>query len=87
MSQRTVMPYSATPPKPICTRSSKGSKNSFRSWMAWKGTWAPVASTPQISGSMGSTFRPSMPTTVWPSFIRKWAREKPAGPRPTTSTL
>ncbi len=24
---------------------------------------------------------------MWPTFIRKWAAEKPAGPAPTTRTL
>ncbi len=31
---------------------------------------APLASTPDWAAGSGSIFRPSMPTTVWPSFIR-----------------
>ena len=41
---------------------------------------------PRPAAGSGSIFRPSMPTTVWPSFIRWCARLNPAGPMPTTST-
>ena len=37
LSQRTVMPYSATPPKPAMTRSSRGSRNSSQSRIGRKG--------------------------------------------------
>ena len=50
------------------------------------GTRSPSGSTPESAASSGSILRPSMPTTVWPSFIRWCASVKPAGPRPTTST-
>jgi hypothetical protein len=86
LSQRTVMPYSATPPKPAITRASSGSTSSLTSRTGRKGTRLPSASTPESAPSSGSIFRPSMPTTVWPSFIRWCAIEKPAGPSPTTST-
>ncbi len=86
MSQRTVMPYSATPPKPAITRASSGSISARTSRTGAKATRLPW-STPDSSGGSGSIFSPSMPTTVWPSFIRWCASVKPAGPRPTTSTL
>ena len=83
LSQRTVMPYSATPPKPAMTRSFSGSRSDSMSRMGPKGTRLPAASTPEIDGSRGSILRPSMPTTVWPSFIRWCAVVNPAGPMPT----
>ena len=86
LSQRTVMPYSATPPKPAITRSSSGSRSDSTSRMGWNGTRLPVASTPESAGSSGSILSPSMPTTVWPSFMRWCAVVNPAGPMPTMST-
>jgi hypothetical protein len=48
LSQRTVMPYSATPPKPAITRSSSGSRSSARHRApARKRDAAPRASTPE----------------------------------------
>ena len=69
LSQRTVMPYSATPPKPAITRASSGSISARTSRTGAKATRWPW-STPASSGASGSIFSPSMPTTVWPSFIR-----------------
>ena len=37
---------------------------------AAKGTRAPSALTPDCTAGSGSILSPSMPTTVWPSFIR-----------------
>jgi hypothetical protein len=64
------MPYSATPPKPAITRDSSGSRSSATSRIGRNGTRAPRASHAARSGASGSILRPSMPTTVWPSFIR-----------------
>ena len=86
MSQRTVMPYSATPPKPAIRRSSSGSVSAATSRTGANGTRSPATVTPDSAGSSGSILRPSMPTTVWPSFSRWCASVNPAGPMPTTST-
>ena len=40
------------------------------SFTAANGTRVPSASTPDCAAGSGSIFSPSMPTTVWPSFIR-----------------
>ena len=64
LSQRTVMPYSETPPNPEVTRSSSAVPNasSIRSMG------------PAIRFSaIGSILSPSMPTTPNPSFRRWWA--------------
>ena len=86
LSQRTVMPYSATPPKPAITRSPSDSYSSPMSRIGANGTRVPSALTPETDAGSGSIFRPSMPTTRWPSFIRWCASVKPAGPIPATST-
>ena len=70
LSQRTVMPYSATPPKPAITRAPRSSRSSALSRIARNGTRAPSGSTPETSAASGSILRPSIATTVWPSFIR-----------------
>ena len=87
LSQRTVMPYSATPPNPAITRSSSGSCSSSTSRIGLE-RHALAVRRPRrrARGGSGSIFSPSMPTTVWPSFIRWCASVKPAGPMPTTST-
>ena len=41
-----------------------------QSGVAADGTRAPSASTPDCPGGNGSIFKPSIATTVWPSFIR-----------------
>ena len=86
LSHRTVMPYSATPPKPAMVRASSDSCSEPISCIGSKLARPPCASTPDNSACSGSIFRPSIPTTVWPSFIRKCASVKPAGPMPITST-
>ncbi len=70
LSQRTVMPYSATPPNPAITRLSSGSRRSSMSRMGLNGTRRPSGVTPESSDSRGSILRPSMPATVCPSFSR-----------------
>ncbi len=87
LSQRTVMPYSATPPKPAIARSSRDSLSSSMSRIGRNACRLPRASMPETSASSGSILSPSMPTTVWPSFMRWCASVNPAGPSPTTSTL
>ena len=87
LSQRTVMPYSATPPKPAITRSSSGSFSvADVADRLERHARRRRAATPDSGGGSGSILRPSMPTTVWPSFIRWCASVNPAGPMPTTST-
>ena len=54
LSQRTVMPYSATPPKPAISRLLKGSRNSSTSRMGRNGWRAPCESTPEISAEFVS---------------------------------
>ena len=83
MSQRTVMPYSATPPKPASRRSSSGVDSSSQRSTARGGH----ASPPIRSAGSGSTLRPSMPTTPKPALSRWCDSVKPAGPSPTTSTF
>ncbi len=70
LSQRTVMPYSATPPNPAMTRASSGSRSSAASRTGRNGVRRPAASTPEMAGSSGSILSPSTATTVWPSFMR-----------------
>ena len=70
LSQRTVMPYSATPPKPAMTRSDRGSRISSMLLMARNGTRLPAASMPDRAAGSGSIFSPSIATTAWPWFIR-----------------
>ena len=83
MSQRTVMPYSATPPKPDRRRSSSGAASSSQRSTARGGqTSAPIRS----AGS-GSIFSPSIPTTPNPALSRCCDSVDPAGPIPTTSTF
>ena len=50
MSQRTVMPYSATPPKPAMARSPRSSRSASTSRTAAKGRRAPSADTPDCIG-------------------------------------
>ena len=85
--QRTVMPYSATPPKPAIARSSSDSYSVATSRTGSNGTRVPSSATPESAGGSGSIFSPSIATTWCPSFIRWCASVKPAGPVPTTSTL
>ena len=70
LSQRTVMPYSATPPKPghdavveplVEARHIADRRNGCR---------LAVAATPEISAGSGSILSPSIAATKWPSFIR-----------------
>ncbi len=70
LSQRTVMPYSATPPKPAITRSDRFSRISSMLLMARNGTRLPCTSMPEMSAGSGSIFSPSIATTAWPWFIR-----------------
>jgi len=60
LSQRTVMPYSDTPPKPARIRSSSESHNLRASTIGCV----------RNSSGTGSIFRPSMATTPKPSFER-----------------
>ena len=87
LSQRTVIPYSATPPKPAMTRSSRPSTRLATSRIGRNAWRLPSGITPERSAGSGSIFKPSIAATKWPSFIRWWDSVKPAGPRPTTSTL
>ena len=83
LSQRTVMPYSATPPKPAMMRSSSDSNRDSDIMDRLEGH-ARARRHPRRTSATGSgsIFSPSMPTTLWPSFIRWCATVNPAGPMP-----
>ena len=70
LSQRTVMPYSATPPNPAMTRSSSDSYKLVHVTDRLERHARAVRLDAGNRGGSGSILSPSMPTTVWPSFIR-----------------
>ena len=71
LSQRTVMPYSATPPKPAITRVVERlvQLGDVADRLERHARAARVRR-PRSPAASGSILSPSMPTTVWPSFIR-----------------
>ena len=82
LSQRTVMPYSATPPNPAITRSSSRSYRLATSRIGANGTRSPSARRRRSPAAAARSSARRSPATKWPSFIRWCARVNPAGPRP-----
>ncbi len=70
LSQRTVMPYSATPPKPAITRLPRSSWSSEKVRIGWKGTRLPLGVDAGDRRRQRLDLQPSIATTVWPWFSR-----------------